>query len=300
MGVSTSRVLLVVLAVALISYPCSGAVVHGVVYSWENLKPLPKAVIVVNTTPEQKYVTPDGHYSFTLPPGCYVIRAYYYQDGRVVLYAEDNITIEGNGSYIVDLILFPPLNFNFSQPNVEFPTPVQNGNQNALPLWSFAVILALIVVVYALRKVVKGRERSDTVRSATGAGLHGTFSETPSESEFDLGKNVKAEKTEIEKTGRTEIERLERSGETGEKGRDVGSGIMAALPDDLRETLEIIVSSGGRITQKELRNRLKYSEAKVSLILTDLERRGYIEKVRKGRGNVVFLKDEYRKFFGLD
>ncbi len=62
------------------------------------------------------------------------------------------------------------------------------------------------------------------------------------------------------------------------------------LNPDLAKVLEIIRSEGGRITQKELRKRLGYSEAKMSLIIADLERRGLVEKVKKGRGNIIFLK----------
>ncbi|MEM4156105.1 MAG: MarR family transcriptional regulator, partial [Archaeoglobaceae archaeon] len=62
------------------------------------------------------------------------------------------------------------------------------------------------------------------------------------------------------------------------------------LPEDLRKVLEVIKTEGGRITQKELRRKLGYSEAKISLIIADLERRGLVEKVKKGRGNIIFLK----------
>jgi uncharacterized membrane protein len=63
------------------------------------------------------------------------------------------------------------------------------------------------------------------------------------------------------------------------------------LPDDLAMILDILRKMGGRATQKELREKLGWSEAKLSLALTDLERRGLIEKYKKGRGNVVFLKE---------
>lgn len=63
------------------------------------------------------------------------------------------------------------------------------------------------------------------------------------------------------------------------------------LPDDLMTVIETIKANGGRITQKELRKKLGFSEAKMSLILADLERRGIIEKVKKGRGNIIFLKN---------
>lgn len=66
------------------------------------------------------------------------------------------------------------------------------------------------------------------------------------------------------------------------------------LPSDLQEVMDIIRGQRGRITQKELCSRLKCSDAKVSLMLADLERRGFIEKFKKGRGNVVVLRDEER------
>ena len=62
-----------------------------------------------------------------------------------------------------------------------------------------------------------------------------------------------------------------------------------SLPDDLREVIRIIEKSGGRITQLDLRKALPYSEAKVSLMITDLENRGIVKKIKKGRGNVLIL-----------
>jgi uncharacterized membrane protein len=59
----------------------------------------------------------------------------------------------------------------------------------------------------------------------------------------------------------------------------------------LEKTIEIIKKHDGRITQKELRKEMMYlSEAKISLILTELEHKGQIEKIKKGRGNVIVLK----------
>ncbi|AKB85229.1 MarR family transcriptional regulator [Methanococcoides methylutens] len=64
------------------------------------------------------------------------------------------------------------------------------------------------------------------------------------------------------------------------------------FPSDLQEVLDIIIANGGRITQKDLRSRIRYSEGKVSLMLSELEARGYVEKFRKGRGNVIILKNQ--------
>ena len=44
------------------------------------------------------------------------------------------------------------------------------------------------------------------------------------------------------------------------------------------------------MTQKDIRKSIPFSEAKVSLILADLEHTGKIEKIKKGRGNIIILK----------
>ncbi len=278
-GISTIAIFTIVFTLIVFA-PVSAAIVHGVVYNWENLKPLPKAIVVVNTTPEQRLVTPNGNYSFNLPPGHYVIRAFYYKNGRLVLYTEDNITIENaSGSYIVDLILFPPLNFNFTQPDIEFPapsaTPTSGGQNNVLVYVIFVstLLTGVLVAFYLFKGFRKRKVESDS----------GTYELSP---EPEKPEPVKVELVKSEMPEEKEVK------EEPEKG-------VPCLPEDLVKVLDEIVKAGGRITQKELRKKLGYSEAKVSLILTDLERRGYIEKVKVGRGNVVFLKDEYRKFFGL-
>ena len=62
------------------------------------------------------------------------------------------------------------------------------------------------------------------------------------------------------------------------------------LPEDLKKVVEILERHGGRLTQKELRKMLPYSEAKVSLMVADLEERGIVKKIKKGRGNIIILK----------
>jgi len=45
-----------------------------------------------------------------------------------------------------------------------------------------------------------------------------------------------------------------------------------------------------RVTQKEMRKQFPVSEAKISLILAELESKGKIEKLKKGRGNIIIWK----------
>ena len=62
-------------------------------------------------------------------------------------------------------------------------------------------------------------------------------------------------------------------------------------PGDLEKVVDIIKKHDGRISQKDLRKEmLPLSEAKVSLLVTELEHNDKIEKVKKGRGNVLILK----------
>ncbi len=66
---------------------------------------------------------------------------------------------------------------------------------------------------------------------------------------------------------------------------------LAKEPGYIDQALDIIKKHDGRINQKELRKEMMYlSEAKVSLIVTELEHKEKIEKIKKGRGNVLILK----------
>lgn len=60
--------------------------------------------------------------------------------------------------------------------------------------------------------------------------------------------------------------------------------------DLLKKVTEIIKNNEGRITQKELRKHFPLSEAKISLVITQLEKEGKLEKIKKGRGNILILK----------
>ena len=56
------------------------------------------------------------------------------------------------------------------------------------------------------------------------------------------------------------------------------------------EILKFIKENDGRTTQKAIRTKFPSSEAKISLVLTELEHEDVITKVKKGRTNVVLLK----------
>jgi len=62
------------------------------------------------------------------------------------------------------------------------------------------------------------------------------------------------------------------------------------LSKDLKSLIKLIEKKGKRINQVDLRKELPYSEAKVSLMISDLESRGLIRRIKRGRGNILILK----------
>lgn len=66
---------------------------------------------------------------------------------------------------------------------------------------------------------------------------------------------------------------------------------VVGVPEELQGVLDVIKAGGGRVNQLELRQKLPWSEAKVSLMISDLEDRGLVRKIRKGRANIIVLKD---------
>ncbi|MBI2557823.1 hypothetical protein HYW20_00730 [Candidatus Woesearchaeota archaeon] len=61
---------------------------------------------------------------------------------------------------------------------------------------------------------------------------------------------------------------------------------------DLSQLVKIIKNEGGRTTQKDIRKQIPLSEAKISLMIAELEHRGVIEKIKKGRGNIIILRNK--------
>jgi uncharacterized membrane protein len=66
---------------------------------------------------------------------------------------------------------------------------------------------------------------------------------------------------------------------------------IICLPPDLEGVINTIREGGGRMNQVELRKKIPYSEAKVSLMVSDLEDRGLVRRIKKGRGNIIVLTE---------
>lgn len=62
-----------------------------------------------------------------------------------------------------------------------------------------------------------------------------------------------------------------------------------SIKEELEQVISILKSESGRITQKELHKKLNLSEAKVSLMVAELESLGKVKKIKQGRGNIIIL-----------
>lgn len=60
--------------------------------------------------------------------------------------------------------------------------------------------------------------------------------------------------------------------------------------DEYYDLILNMIKEHKRVTQKEIRKEIPLSEAKISLIISELEHEGIIEKIKKGRGNILVLK----------
>ncbi len=247
----------------------SAAVVHGTTYEWSTFEALENTIVLVNSTPPQVMVASSGSYTFDLSEGSYTIRAEYYRGNLLEYCAEEEITIVGDGDFVLDLLMFPPIeeaylceDINLSEDLFDYEELHENEGDFRVLLYAIG-ILSVLAIVSALFLWKRGKK---------GAGKGG---------KEDYGYEP------VE----PEPEAPEEPGEPGEPEELEHVDAESAIPSDLQEVLSIIRERGGRITQKDLRLRLNCSEAKASLMITDLEDRGLVKKVKKGRGNVIILAD---------
>jgi uncharacterized membrane protein len=74
--------------------------------------------------------------------------------------------------------------------------------------------------------------------------------------------------------------------------RRIGTVKFVGVTSEEEEVLEVIRQKGGSCPQKDLYTEFDMSQAKVSLILNNLEERGLVRRFREGRENVVHIMEE--------
>jgi uncharacterized membrane protein len=271
---------LLLIAILVVCVPsASAAVVHGTTYKWSTFEALENTIVEVNSTPPQKLVASSGSYTFDLPEGSYMIRAEYYRGNLLEYCAEEEIAIVGDGDFVLDLLMFPPVeeaclygdlygDINFSEDLFDYEELHEDEEDSTVLLYATGIlsVLAIVSALFLWKRGKKGEGKGGT----DGTGRKEDYGYEPVD---------------------PEPEAPEESGEPGGSEELEPVDAESAIPSDLQDVLSIIRGRDGRITQKDLRLRLNCSEAKASLMITDLEDRGLVNKVKKGRGNVIILTD---------
>ncbi|MBI5226175.1 hypothetical protein HY994_02960 [Candidatus Micrarchaeota archaeon] len=215
----------------------------------ENIEPASRAVVQINTTPEQQIITLNGSYAFDVPAGTYRLLAVGQNAS-----AEKNITILTDGDFRIDLILLPGvpaedsvLTDLLSAPEVETPeTAPDNGFDPT------GVVIAALLV-------------------ALGAGAY-----------------LKWKRVNTSDIGGNPTRTTEKANTTKPAPISTTVSPNRVLTGDQQKVMQTLASFNNRASQKELRKTLDHwSEAKVSMELTELEEMGAIQKLKKGRGNII-------------
>jgi uncharacterized membrane protein len=261
----TKHILIIVIATLCLSEVVCAASLHGRIYDI-NLDELKNVIVDVDSIPKQRYLSKDGSYTFNLNPGEYTISATYSPDGVSIYNTTEELAIEQEGDYNYDLFILP----NLDSEDVEALTdqdaillteldPSDTGSTDKTPVLilaavAFIVLCVLTAMMWARHKHSKHHEKS-------------------------ASKN----------------QHLTEKKEAKQDTKPAAIPVQAAKPERIREDyteqlLEIIKKEGGRTTQKDLRKLMPLSEAKISLMVSELEHKGIVEKIKKGRGNIIILK----------
>lgn len=130
------------------------ATVHGTIYTWSDFeKPLKNVIVEVNSTPGQSKISTDGMYSFDLHQGSYVLKAKYYHNNILEYTGEEELQIDREGNYTIDLLLFPPIDLEYEYPaDLNLTADIKDESPGYNYIIAASILLFAIVIIYWLRK----------------------------------------------------------------------------------------------------------------------------------------------------
>ena len=236
--------------------------IHGSVYDY-SLEKVNNAIVEINTTPEQRFVAVNGDYNFFVPEGSYRIVAKYYKNNLLELYGEESIEVGSEGDFVLDIILFPP---EFKENLID---------EEIVNLTEEAADIGIEEELFSGLELEGGKEKSWFKSSTAFLGVFIAVLVLIIAGIISLYFLRKRSRESLRK------EELAYAGEE--------------LDSELEKVVKILKEAGGRATQKEIRLKLNCSDAKLSLMLAELEDKGVIKKIKKGRGNIIILRREDKR-----
>ena len=265
------KVLFALLAVLLLSGLTYSSRVSGMVWDAVKMGPGEGMAVEINTTPVQREITgPDGSYLFELGPGTYyLVVKKISQKHELEQVASQGIVISKEGNYTLDLLAFYS---DISVPDFgndsEFEIPSIPDQGKATPKKPDDLFLIILAAAFLALTLLIG------THYLFGKKKGGPEPKPePKESQLAKEKPRQEEPVKEENFATPIPQRKEK------------------LPSDLKQIIQIMKRNEGRMTQRDLRKEIPLSEAKVSLMITDLENRGWIKRIKQGRGNILILKE---------
>lgn len=259
------------------------ATIHGYIYD-VSLNKIGNVVVEIDTIPKQFYVSKNGTYSFNVPIGYYEVRAEHYDRGILISSTVENITVKEEGEYIQDIVLFPVIDEEeLLEDEIKIEPEEQNNFLMYFIVFGIVIIIILFLFYYKLSSILNR------------SGILNLFSYKQS--------NKSQEESVLEHDYALEVDDEDKTSPSIEHDNGAVDDIQSKLEvfegpqvediesDEItKKIIEIIKEEGGRTTQKYIRKRIPFSEAKISLAITDLESKGKLQKIKKGRGNIIILK----------
>ncbi len=225
------------------------ATVYGDIYNAEDFEKMQNVILRINGSVTAQYFIKEGNYSIELLPGAYVFQAFFYDNGTLKYASYDQLVVGENESGI-------PFDIILLSPDM------------ISPLYGVAVEDA----AYGKNKgPVDGQAKEQGIDAiAIFAVIISLLLAAAVSAYFFLQKNQK-------------------NAQTAEEPESGAMHSMHDLGEDEKNVIRLLESNEGRMLQRELRQQLRFSETKMSLLLDELEVNKIIKRIKRGRGNIVKL-----------
>ncbi len=239
-----------------------GATLHGAIYD-PSYNLLRSVEVDINTTPKQSHIASDGVYFFYVPLGTYRLKFEKYYQKQLVYESIEVIEVSKDGEFQIDVIMKPVPGVEIPKEEARGPTlwtllRARFGDIMYIAIGIMSAILIVGIIFFSIRLMKKKKIFS---------GGSSIINDLPS---FGI--------------------KIEEPSETEHNGTSVATG-KSDFNHDIEGVVDFIKNEGGRTTQKDIRKKIPLSEAKISLMISELESLGRVKKIKKGRGNIIVLQD---------
>lgn len=268
-----------IFASLLVIQSVDAAKIEGKIYDME-LNTVSGVRVELSSVPQQVFVSTDGYYSFTAPEGRYTITADYAKGDLKI---RETVVIRDEGTYTLDLILLPDLGVEeeildeASNIDVSDSYFDSNANTTLRLIIAIAVILVLVAGIIVWNRLKKNKEKKgNKLRAKKKAAVHKAVKKTAKTSVSKKAVGSKSAPDVI--VDDSDVVEEKKIAEKLDSGKDLDA------------LMSFIRKEDGRTTQKDIRRQFPLSEAKISLMIAELEDKGLIKKIKQGRGNIIVLK----------